>query len=248
MQNPRTHLIRWLKRSGRPTLNAFLTRYSEVGDPAVFDPALFPWSADLEAEWKQVRSEAERALALRDHIPAFQDISPDQRRISQTDEWKTFWYRGFGYRSEIFAELFPETARLVDAIPGVETAFFSIIAPGKHIAPHRGVYKGIINYHLGLLVPRQPERCRMRVADRHFHWLEGESRIFDDTNEHEVWNDSDEERVVLMVQFRRPMRPLGSLTSGLFIAALKRTPYITVSHANQRAFEKRLAAVVHANS
>lgn len=244
MRTPRRRLVRWLKRSGRPALNAYLARYSEVGDPPVFDPAVFPWTAHLEASWKDVRLDAERALTLRDHIPAFQEISPDQYRISQTDEWKTFWYRGFGYRSEIFEQLFPATARLVDGIPGVQTAFFSIIAPGKHIAAHRGVFKGIINYHLGLIVPREPERCRMRVGDRIFHWEEGQSRIFDDTNEHEVWNETDEERVVLMVQFDRPMRMPGRLASRCFLAVLKRTPYVTISHANQRAFERRLTALV----
>jgi aspartyl/asparaginyl beta-hydroxylase (cupin superfamily) len=244
VRSPRRRLIRWLKRRGRPALNAYLVRFSKVGDPAVFDPGVFPWAADLEAAWKDVRLDAEHALSLRDHIPAFQEISPHQARISQTDQWKTFWYRGFGYRSQLFERLFPATARLVDGIPGVETAFFSIIAPGKHIAPHRGVYKGIINYHLGLIVPRQAERCHMRVGDEHFHWVAGESRIFDDTNEHEVWNDTDEERVVLMIQFHRPMRSLGQLVSRCFLAVLKRTPYITVSLNNQRAFERRLSALL----
>jgi len=244
MRGPRKQLTRWLKRSARPALNAYLARYSEVGDPAVFDPAVFPWASGLEGSWVEVRREAERALGLREHIPAFQDISPDQCRISKTDEWKTFWYRGFGYRSEIFAQLFPETARLVDSVPGVETAFFSIIAPGKHIVAHRGVTKGIINYHLGLLVPREPERCHIRVGDQSFHWAEGESRIFDDTNEHEVWNESDEERVVLMIQFHRPLRSPARQVSRLLLEVLKRTPYVTVAQKNQRAFEKRLAALV----
>lgn len=83
----------------------------------------------------------------------------------------------------------------------------------------------------------------MRVGERYFHWTEGGSHAFDDTNEHEVWNESDEERVVLMVQFRRPMRQPGRFVSHVFLEALRRTPYVTVSHRNQRAFEQRLAAV-----
>jgi beta-hydroxylase len=246
LRRRRKQLIRWLKHSGRPGLNAYLARHSLVGDPEVFDTREFPWASELETHWPEIRREAERALELREHIPAFQEISPDQYRISDTDEWKTFWYRGFGHRSDTFAALFPETARLVDAVPGIETAFFSIVAPGKHIIAHRGVYKGIINYHLGVIVPRDRERCRMRVGRQHFHWEEGASRIFDDTFEHEVWNDTDEERVVLMLQFRRPLRAPGRLASALFLEVLKHTPYVTVPKKNQLAFEQRLEAALSA--
>jgi beta-hydroxylase len=240
LRAPRARLIQWLKDRGRPGLNAFLARYSQVGDPAVFDPAVFPWSLELERNWRVIADEAESVLRLRAHIPAFQEISPDQYRISKTDEWKTFWYRGFGHRSELFARLCPKTAGLVDSVPGVETAFFSILAPGKHIIAHRGVFKGIVNYHLGLLIPRDRERCRMRVGDEHFHWEPGVSRIFDDTFEHEVWNETDETRVVLMLQFQRPMIGLGRRVSRVFLAALKRTPYITVAIENQIAAERRI--------
>jgi beta-hydroxylase len=236
----REQTIDWLKERGRPALNAFLARYSLVGDPVVFETGAFPWARELERNWEAIADEARGVLRQRKHIPAFQEISPDQIRISNTDEWQTLWYRGFGYRSEVFARACPKTAALVDAVPEVETAFFSILAPGKHIIAHRGVFKGIVNYHLGLLIPRARERCRMRVADEYFHWEPGESRIFDDTNEHEVWNDTPEDRVVLMLQFHRPMRGLGRRVSRGFLALLKRTPYITVAIENQRASDERL--------
>jgi aspartyl/asparaginyl beta-hydroxylase (cupin superfamily) len=244
IRRPRKRFIKLLKRRGRPALNGFLARHSRVGDPEVFDPALFPWVEELEDGWKPIRDEAEGMLALREHIPAFQEISPDQYRISDTDEWKTFWYRGFGHRSQIFAKLCPRTARSIDAIPEVETAFFSILAPAKHIVAHRGVSKGIVNCHLGLLIPRERERCRMRVGGSHFHWEPGECRVFDDTFEHEVWNDTDEERVVLMLQFRRPLREPGRTANRLFLAAIARTPYVTVAHRNQVASERRLEEVL----
>jgi len=74
---------------------------------------------------------------------------------------------------------------------------FSILAPGKHIPDHCGPYKGVIRYHLGLKVPRDARQCRIRVGDEYATWAEGTSELFDDTYEHEVWNDTDEERVVL---------------------------------------------------
>jgi beta-hydroxylase len=248
IRKPRRQLVRVLKRRGRPAVNGFLARYSEVGDPAVFDPADFPWAATLEGRWRDIRAEAERVLALRDVVPAFQDVSPDQYRISPDDQWKTFWLRGFGHRSKICCDFCPLTAGLVDGVPGVENAFFSILAPGKHVIPHRGVFKGIINYHLGLIVPEKQDCCRMRVGDRFFHWEEGESRIFDDTREHEVWNDTDQHRVVLMLQFRRPLRSPGRQVRDLFIEVLKRIPYVAVAVRNQKRFEERFAAALEVSA
>ena len=241
----RQHAIGWLKNDGRPLLNRVLARYSRIGDPVVFDPQAFPWVDDLEADWKKIRAEAERVLELREHIPAFQEISPDQYRISDNDQWKTFWYCGFGHRSEVFEKSCPETARLIDAVPEVETAFFSILAPGKHIPAHRGVAKAIINCHLGLIVPEQTDRCRMRVGTETFGWEEGRVRIFDDTNEHEVWNDTDQDRIVLMLQFRRPLREPGRLLARIFLSVLRLTPYVRVAVRNQALFDRRFEAAVH---
>lgn len=241
---PGKKLVKLLKRRGRPAINRLLIRYSKVGDPVVFQPELFPWAARLEANWRAIRAEAEQVLALREYVPAFHEVSPDQYRISNTDEWKTFWLRGFGYRSKVFSDFCPVTSRLLEEVPGLETAFFSILAPGMHIIPHRGVFKGIVNCHLGLIVPDKREQCRMRVGDEIFHWNEGETRIFDDTNEHEVWNDTDQERVVLMLQFRRPLRAPGRQICELFIQVLKRTPYVTVALENQQRFERRFSAAL----
>src|SRR6185295_17979358 len=96
----------------------------------------------------------------------------------------------------------PETSRLLARVPGLNSAFFSILTPGAHIPRHRGVTKAILTAHLGLIVPARREACRMQVADRMLHWEEGATLVFDDTYHHEVWNESGEKRVVLLVQFR----------------------------------------------
>ncbi len=99
-------------------------------------------------------------------------------------------------------------------IPGMTTAMFSILSPRKHILDHRGPYKGVLRYHLGLIVPREAERCRIRVGEDIRHWEEGKSLIFDDTFNHEVWNDTDETRVVLFVDVLRPLPSPWSQSTG----------------------------------
>jgi ornithine lipid ester-linked acyl 2-hydroxylase len=169
-----------------------------------FEPEEFPWVADVEAEWKTIRNELDTLMRHKENIPNFQDYSPLQRRITNDDRWKTFFFYRFGYVEKGNLARCPETVRILKKIPGMNTAMFSILAPGKHIPPHTGAYKGVLRYHLGLIVPQPEERCRIRVGNEVRHWSEGKSMIFDDSHNHEVWNDTDSHRVVLFVNFPRP--------------------------------------------
>ena len=147
-------------------------------------------------------------LAHRDALPNFQDISVDQYQLTDDDRWKTFFFYGYGFRSDANCARCPETTRLIEAIPGMETAMFSILAPGKHIPPHDGPYKGVLRYHLGLIGARGPGGAAAASGwvPRRRGWREGESLVFDDTYEHEVWNETDETRVVLFLDVVRPLR------------------------------------------
>src|SRR5687768_10908719 len=59
----------------------------------------------------------------------------------------------------------PETLRLIEKIPGMKTAFFSILAPQKHLPAHRGPFNGVLRYHLGLIIPQEREQCRIIRTD-----------------------------------------------------------------------------------
>ena len=94
---------------------------------------------------------------LDDHeaLPNFQDISKDQIEITDDDRWKTFFLYGYGFEAKLGVEMCPRTAALMREIPGMTTAMFSILSPRKHILDHRGPYKGVLRYHLGLIVPQR---------------------------------------------------------------------------------------------
>lgn len=181
------------------------TLFYRDGDKTFFEPEAFPWTAQIEGEWKSVRKELDALMAQRDQIPNFQDVSKAQKALTEGDQWKTFFLTTFnGKKIEENCAQCPETARLLRHIPGVRQAMFSILAPGKHIPPHRGPYKGLLRYHLGLIIPGPEGGCRIRVGSDVRSWKEGKSMIFDDSNEHEVWNETDSYRVVLFVDFVRP--------------------------------------------
>jgi beta-hydroxylase len=80
------------------------------------------------------------------------------------------------------------------------------------------------------------------VADRAYAWREGEIFVFDDTFEHEVWNDTDEERVVLLFDFDRPMRFLGRAINNSFLALLRMTAYYQEPKRAMQSFEDRFEA------
>jgi beta-hydroxylase len=242
--NARGTARRWILRAGkksRAPFNRILARYSEVGDPPVFDPATFPWIAELEKSWRVIQKEAEQVLARREELPPLRLISPDHERIAGGDEWKSYLLYGYGYRAEANCHRCPETVRLLEQVPGLLTAFFSVMTPGTHLAPHKGVTKAMITCHLPLIVPEKRELCRLQLEEVGHSWREGESFVFDDTYRHEVWNRSDEDRVVLLLHFRRPVRFAGSLVGRLFLGAVRRSPFIRDARRNQAEWDRRIA-------
>ena len=133
---------------------------------------------------------------------------------------------------------------MLEKVPRLQTAWFSILAPRYHVPAHRGVTKGILRCHLGINIPEKFEDCRMRVGDEICTWREGELFVFDDTFDHEVWNDTDEERVILLFDFDRPMRFWGKIVHRSFIAALKRTAYFLEPSKKLPALDARLEAAI----
>lgn len=156
-------------------------------------------------DWQDIRDEALALLSRIDTVPSLRSISPDHRRIAPSDLWKSFFLYDYGYPVDDNCERCPRTAELVAGIPGLNSAFFSILLPGMHIKSHRGPTKGLVTCHLGLMVP-DGDTCRMRLDDQILGWREGECLMFDDTYRHEVRHDGDTPRIVLLVQVERPLR------------------------------------------
>lgn len=246
IQQPTGRLRKTVKKAGKKLLRGtvldFLAKRSLVPNDPVIGNEHFPWADAFAANYPAIRRELEAQLTNRAHLPNFQEISPDQYRISPDSLWKTFVLVGFGEPSELNCGLCPETARALSMVPKLETAFFSILAPGKHVPMHRGITKGMVRAHLGLRVPRHAELCYMDCGEERIVWQEGELVFFDDTYPHAVWNNTDEERAVLLFDFERPMTRSGQLLSRFMIWALKRTAYFKDAQRNQREWEDRYRA------
>jgi ornithine lipid ester-linked acyl 2-hydroxylase len=220
-------------------INRLIARASVLPEQPFYDPAGFPWVRDLEANWKVMRRELDEVLTHHQDLPNFQDISTDQAMLTDDDRWKTYFFYGYGFKSEPNCARCPETTRLLERIPGMETAMFSILSPRKHIPPHNGPYKGVLRYHLGLLVPEPEDQLGISVGGEKAQWREGESLVFDDTFEHFVWNDTDGTRVVLFLDVVRELRGPMAAFNRFMIKAIGYSPFIQDARRRHEAWERR---------
>jgi beta-hydroxylase len=157
------------------------------------DPKQFAFVADLEANWEAIRAEY---LALPSDL-----FDPWVQRQMHGGSWTVFGMYAVGQPIPAACARCPRTSETLQRIPGLSMAGYSRLAPHAHVKPHVGWAKSVYRLHLGLVVP---ESCRLRVANETRSWQEGRCLIFDDTVEHEAWNDSDAPRGVLLLDFLRP--------------------------------------------
>lgn len=180
---------------------------TRLGRAAFVEAADFSGVDALRANAGTIEAELRRVLE-EDDIPAFQELSEVQSKLTTGKDWRTFFLHCYGETIATNCSRCPETARLLEGVEGMHTAFFSILAPGKHIPPHRGPYKGVLRLHLALIVPSEdPAECGIRVADETRPWKVGETLIFDDSQIHEAWNHTNSVRVVLFVDIERKLPP-----------------------------------------
>jgi ornithine lipid ester-linked acyl 2-hydroxylase len=175
------------------------------GDRRFFDPAQFAWTRKVEQAWQPMRTELDRVLRALDILPGFEDIQVEQQGLTTDKRWKIFPLFVYGDWIAKARQRCPATVAALDEIPGLQAAMFSILQAGKELAAHRGPYAGVLRYHLGLKVPQPESSCGISVGGEVRSWKEGASLVFDDSHEHFAWNRSDAERVVLFVDFTRPL-------------------------------------------
>jgi aspartate beta-hydroxylase len=173
----------------------------------------FAWLDAFEAAADEIRAEFERAL-LADSAGAVPYIDyPDGvpldqwRELNKSRRWSAFFLWRDGKRIDAHADRCPRTASLLEQAPYADvpgygpTAFFSILDKKSHIPPHTGVTNARLIVHLPLVVPGN---CRFRVGSETREWQPGKAWVFDDTIEHEAWNDSDLPRGILIFDTWHP--------------------------------------------
>jgi beta-hydroxylase len=221
---PERGAVIWVGRRLRSPFNRLIARSSRVPTTPFIDASLFPWGAALEAGWSDIRSELDSLRDRGGKVLPLDHISPDHAGVALDGKWKSFVFEAYGYHVPGNRALCPRTAALLDRVPGLMLAMFSIMEPGTYVPLHTGVSTALINAHLGLDVPTGD--CRIEVGGETRCWNAGKLLFLDDTYPHQVWNNTDRTRVVLLMQIRRPVGPLSRLLGSAFLSAVRRTGYV----------------------
>jgi beta-hydroxylase len=219
-------------------LGKVMAPFSKVSNSPVIPKDEFEWSGLLEKNWEGIRSELEKLLENDQHLPNIQDIQPAEAFLNSENKWKTFFLYGFGIKAKKNCEKCPITTQTLEQIPGMITGFFSILYPGMHIPAHRGIFKGIVRTHLGLIIPGKKGDSRMQVGDELIQWENGKAVFFDDTYKHEVWNESDGIRVVLLIDTIRPYKSIFGKLNKSIIDGITQSVYVKNAFKKNEEWEK----------
>lgn len=177
--------------------------------PVLFDiDATLPELRTLDAAYPEIRAELDAVRARFPSLPRYHEVDTDvvhsSGRGPRDRAWSIFMIHCFGRTPSAAREMCPRTLELLQGIPGLYQAFFSVLDPRKSIPAHTGPSRAYLRYHLGLIVPRIAPPY-IRVKDQTYTWKERESVLFDDSWNHEIYNECDEVRAVLIVDVERPM-------------------------------------------
>jgi hypothetical protein len=163
----------------------------------VYDSSEFAWTSRLVNDFETIRREVLEFSA---------NLTLDAQSQGLTDRgrWSVLYFHKGGRRVEATTRACSRTSEIVDSAPGAGEAgqaYLSVLDSGTHIERHFGPTNIRLRCHLGVIVP---DGARIRVGEEMCEWREGHCLVFDDSFEHEVWNDSGSERVVLIVDFWHP--------------------------------------------
>ena len=180
--------------------------------------------AELEDDPRRARRRA-RVTATR--CRTSRTSAPTSTSSPTTTSWKTYFFYGYGFRSDANCARCPETTRLIEAIPGMETAMFSILAPGSASRRTTGRTRACCATTWDWSCPTGPvERVGIRVGDETRGWSEGGSLVFDDTYEHEAWNETDGHPGGALPRRRAAAAPADARPNAAVIKAIGWSPFI----------------------
>lgn len=178
-----------------------------------FERSEFDWVPMVEAAYSSIRAELDAVCeaqgfgAYTPYVTAGPRVPESMQNLAGSLDWQAFHLYASGSKRDDNCERCPITCDTVEQLPmpvchgSAPEVFFSFLKPHTHIRPHHGVANTKLAVHLPLVVPAE---CAIRVGKETRGWSEGRCLIFDDSYEHEAWNNSDQLRVVLIFEVWHP--------------------------------------------
>ncbi len=240
--------LREYVRKGWPIfapLNCLLYLFTKPRGRGVFlDLAQYPELAPLREHWQTIRDEAVQLMQK----GYFERIS-DSNSASYFDVgfrtfykygWSKFYLKWYGYTHASALALCPQTVAILQRIPSVNGAMFSLLPPGSKLTRHLDPVAISLRYHLGLSTPNH-DACWIEVDGQTYSWRDGDAALFDITYLHHARNDTSQPRLILMCDVDRPMSWPGAIVNW-FYRGLARLSIVPNLEGDRRGLANRLFA------
>ena len=184
-------------------INCLFYSFSKVPTSPYLDQENFPQLQILQDNWQIIRDEA---VALNEQAQIKSSDKLDDIGFNSffRTGWKRFYLKWYGSSLNSARELCPKTVALLESIPTVKGAMFAMLPPEARLVKHRDPYAGSLRYHLGLVTPNSDD-CYINVDGQNYSWRDGEAVMFDETFIHYAENTSDQNRIILFIDVKRPV-------------------------------------------
>lgn len=185
----------------------------------------FPKSFVLESNYVLIKQEIDRVINGKLEVPKFHHVDKANHKISfeEGPAWRTLIMKAYGSWFAKNCERLPITFQLLKNMPEVSTAMISILEPNVSIPAHTGKLHGYLRYHLALSVPERGH-CYITVNGIKYYWREGEGILFDDTYLHSVNNNTNEYRIVLLLDINRKTYRFGEVVNEFILKLIRVSP------------------------
>lgn len=161
--------------------------------PAFIDLSSIKGIKELEQNYGVIIKELER-YTKQNEIKSHFNVT----MVEKPETWKVRALTVWGVEMYQYQKHFPETMKLMNAIPNVVNICFNVLEPNSKIVPHFGDTNAIIRCHLGLIIPTDFQKYGIKVKNEIKHWEAGKALGFVDAYTHEAWNSTDEKRIILL--------------------------------------------------
>jgi beta-hydroxylase len=183
-------------------INCLFYLFSREKNSAYVDVNNYPELKILQDNWQMIRDEAIN-LNNAAHIKISTDLDDLGFNSFFRTGWKRFYLKWYGSNLNSAEQLCPKTLALLNQLPAVKGAMFTMLPPGARLGKHRDPYAGSLRYHLGLVTPNSDD-CYISVDGEKYSWRDGEAVMFDETYIHHAENKTDQNRIILFLDIKRP--------------------------------------------
>lgn len=184
-----------------PWYNFFGGRYNR-SEPWFYNPADFPWTKILEDNAAVIREEVFQLLE--EDAKPLKPYFINKGMAFPPKHWKTMGFLFWKFRMHRNCRKCPKTTRILESIPHLTAGSLSVLEPRSNINPHQGDTDAIVRCHLGLSIPGKIPECGFQVGKEIHSWEEGKTLPFCDAHTHTAWNQTDQRRIIMILDVVRP--------------------------------------------